>query len=677
MVPVLASENLAEIRSRKVIRIGFALVMLIIAFIVLFGIGRMSKVHETLSEIVAHEQVAIEMLFRMQQAARDRSVLLYSIASTKDPFERDEQVLQHGRFGGQFAEARIKLNTLQLDETERALLARLGEYTNNTQKLQGEVLEQLSNDRFQQAQDILNRQAVPSQSKILATINELLDYEISKSHSTELVIQKQQVQTRIFMVAGGVVAAIFAGLIATFINRRMGKLISGLETSAHQLQDANHSLESLRLAMDHHGIVSITDVHGNITFVNDKFCQISQYAREDLIGKNHRLINSGIHPSSFFEEMWNTIAAGKIWQGEICNRNRSGAPYWVSSTIVPFLDDAGLPCQYIAVRTDITAIKEAEQVLMRGKYELEALVHERTADLEEREEVLQSITTAAQDAVIMIDSNGNVTHWNPAAEKMFGYSLVEIIGRNLLDLVVPSKYHDALRAGYPKFVQTGTGPLIGAITEVDARKRDGSEFPVEISIAAIRVKQSWHAVAIARDITVRKLAAEHLKQLASTDALTGAFNRRRFNEVMQIELARAKRYGTPITLIIFDIDHFKRINDTHGHSAGDQVLLKLALLVSGNIRDTDIFARWGGEEFVILASNCETQCPHSLAEKIRKLIEFYPFEEVGQVTCSFGVTEYCSGDDQESIVKRADSNLYRAKEAGRNRVCFDETNSPQ
>ena len=672
MVPVLASENLAEIRSRQVIRIGFALVMLIITFIVLFGIGRMARVHDTLADIVAHEQVAMEMLFRMQQAARERSVLLYSIASTKDPFERDEQILKHSRLGGQFVDARQKLIALQLDETETVLLEQMGGHVNTNQKLQLEVLGHISVDHFQQAQEVLNKYAVPAQNRMLDSINTLMEYEIKKSHGYKQVLETQQVQTRILMVAGGVVAVIFAGLIAAYINRRTGNLISGLETSAHQLQDANQSLESLRLAMDHHGIVSIADVHGNIIFVNDKFCQISQYAREDLLGKNHRLINSGMHPTSFFEEMWNTIAAGKIWQGEVCNRNRSGAPFWVSSTIVPFLDDAGLPFQYIAVRTDITAIKEAEQVLLRGKHELEKLVHERTADLQERKEVLHSIATAAQDAVIMIDSNGNVTHWNPAAEKMFGYSLVEIMGRNLLGLVVPSKYHEALRDGFPKFIQTGTGPLIGAVTEVDARKRDGSEFPIEISISAVKIKDSWHAVAIVRDITIRKLADDRLKEMASTDPLTGAYNRRRFSEVMQTELARAKRYGTPLTLVIFDIDHFKRINDTFGHSAGDQVLFKLALLVSGNIRDTDIFARWGGEEFVILATHCDTNCPSSLAEKIRKLIEEYLFDEVGRVTCSFGVTEYRAGDDQESIVKRADGNLYRAKEAGRNRVVFEE-----
>ncbi len=670
--PVLLPENLAGIRSRQVIRIGFALVMLIIFFIVLFSLWRLSVVHDTLAKIVAHEQVVMEMLTRIQQSARERSLLLYSIASTKDPFERDELILKYVRMSGQVIDARNKLLELKLDQVEENIVKELDEYLIARGKLQSQVLELLSMDRFQAVQVLLNEEALPAQNKMFDSFNKVFEYETKKTRGSVELLNKEQRQTQFLMVISGLVAALFAGWIANFINRRMGKLLSGLESSAYQIQEANQSLESLRLAMDQHDIVSIADVHGNITFVNDKFCQISEYSREELLGKNYRIVNSGTHPASFFTDMWSTISSGGVWQGEVCNRNKSGGNYWIASTIVPFLDAAGLPYQYISVRTEITSIKEAEQVLMRGKYELENLVHERTVDLKEREEMLSSLATAAQDAVIMINSDGNVTHWNPAAEKMFGYSAAEIIGSNLHGIVVPIRYLDAYHAEFSKFIQTGAGEFVGAVTETDAKNRDGSEFPIEVSISGVKIKNSWHAVAIVRDITIRKLADKHLKQLASTDALTGAYNRRHFNDVMDIEIARAKRYGSPLTLIIFDIDHFKRVNDNFGHPAGDQVLIKLALLVSANIRDTDIFARWGGEEFVILAANCDSRYSQNLAEKIRKLVEAYSFAEVGKVTCSFGVAEYRAGDDQQSLTKRADINLYSAKASGRNRVCGEE-----
>ncbi len=671
MKPTLLTENLAETRSKKVISIGFALVILIIGFIVLFGLERLSKVHDTLGKIITHEQLAMEKLARMQQTARERSVLLFSIASTNDPFERDELVLKHSRLGGEFIDARRKLTELKLDQVEEELIQELGDHANANQRLQILVLEQLSFDRFKQAQAILNTAAVPAQNKMLDTFDRFFEYEVKKAHGSAEWLKKQQGQTQFLMVISGLIAALFAVLISSFIKRRMSKLLSGLEASALLLRNTNKSLESLRLAVDQHDIVSITDVHGNITFVNDAFCQISQYQAEELLGKNHRIVNSGTHPKSFFVDMWRTISSGNVWQGEVCNRNKSGGKYWVASTIVPFLDDAGLPYQYISVRTDISAVKKAEQVLKRGKHELEKLVRDRTFELEEREEVLYSITTAVQDAVIMVDSNGNVSHWNPAAKKIFGYSAAEMIGSNFYSMVFPTRYQDAYHEEFQKFIQTGAGEFIDVITEMDAKKRDGSEFPIEISISGVKINNSWHAVATVRDITSRKLADDHLKQLASTDALTGAFNRRRFNEALEFELARVKRYNTPLSLLIFDIDHFKRINDTFGHSAGDQVLFKLALLVSTNIRDTDVFARWGGEEFVILAANCDTQCSLILGEKIRKLIEAYAFADVGKVTCSFGVAEYRAGDDQESFVKRADSYMYRAKESGRNRVCSE------
>jgi diguanylate cyclase (GGDEF)-like protein len=180
---------------------------------------------------------------------------------------------------------------------------------------------------------------------------------------------------------------------------------------------------------------------------------------------------------------------------------------------------------------------------------------------------------------------------------------------------------------------------------------------------------------VSRDITERKRfeqklleANQKLEQLAITDRLTGIWNRRHLETVIQASMERANRYGEPLSLILCDLDDFKGVNDRFGHQAGDQVLIAFCERIAPTLRRSDGFGRWGGEEFVILLPHSDLQAASALAEQLRQRIAAAPFPPVGPVTASFGVAQLKAGESEQAWFQRVDQHLYAAKAAGRNRV---------
>ena len=182
-------------------------------------------------------------------------------------------------------------------------------------------------------------------------------------------------------------------------------------------------------------------------------------------------------------------------------------------------------------------------------------------------------------------------------------------------------------------------------------------------------KERWihDNVQMDKRLKLQELARD-LRFQATTDPLTGLSNRLKFNQALAAEMSRSIRYETPLSLVLYDIDNFKFVNDAHGHQIGDKVLVQLSRFVPGLLRNTDLLARWGGEEFVILTPGSDGDMAYRAAEKLRNAIEQVKFDEIGTVTCSFGVAQYVYGDTPETLISRADNALYRAKLTGRNLV---------
>ena len=288
-------------------------------------------------------------------------------------------------------------------------------------------------------------------------------------------------------------------------------------------------------------------------------------------------------------------------------------------------------------------------------------------DVRISEEKFRAVAQTAVDAIILADSNGSIVFWNESAGKIFGYTEQEILGKPLT-ILMPEQYRGTHQQGLEHIRSTGKSEYIGRINEMSGLRKNGDTFPIELSVAMWRVGNETFFSGIVRDITKRKQMESKMQILATTDTLTHVFNRIKYAELMQREIERVRRYNHPLSIIMFDIDNFKKVNDTYGHMVGDTVLCSLTLIVKENLRETDFLVRWGGEEFVIIAPETDLQRAEKLAERIRLATESYRFDQVERVTVSFGVAQFRKDDTEDAFIKRADDAMYMAKKNGRNRV---------
>ena len=273
-----------------------------------------------------------------------------------------------------------------------------------------------------------------------------------------------------------------------------------LPVLVRQQEERRIELANQRFAMDQHAIVSMTDTDGNILYVNDKFCGISGYSRGELLGQNHRIINSGYHPIEFFSVMWKTIAAGRVWHGEICNKNKQGQQYWVDATIVPFLDRSNRPYQYIAIRTEITGRKKMAEKIATS------------------ERQYRNVVNSLIEVVFRADRDGVWTFLNPAWTAITGFSVKETIGKNFIDFIYP---HDRA-AARSRFVEMMAGSATFTKHEVRYLTRDDSYRWIEV-YAQLEIDDDGRVVGVAgslSDITDKRLVTAQIKEnLDFVDAL--------------------------------------------------------------------------------------------------------------------------------------------------------------
>jgi len=315
------------------------------------------------------------------------------------------------------------------------------------------------------------------------------------------------------------------GVLNAELEQRVEQRTSALESEIAErkrVQATNEQvlaeLADQKFALDQHAIVATTDVQGTITYVNDKFCAISKYSRDELLGQNHRILNSGHHSKTFFQQMYHIIADGQVWRGEICNRAKDGSIYWVDTTIVPFLEADGKPRQYMAIRADITERKR----------------------MEEMRERLAAIVDSSDDAIISKDLNGIITAWNHGAEKIFGYSSREAVGKPMLMLFPPDRVHEE-----PEILaRIRHGESVNHYETVRIRK---DRMRIDLSATISPIRDSSGAIVgaskIARDITERKRAEAALSEQAKVLDLAQVMVRDPEGRIVSWSKGTEKLYG--------------------------------------------------------------------------------------------------------------------------------------
>lgn len=407
--------------------------------------------------------------------------------------------------------------------------------------------------------------------------------------------------------------------------------------------------------------IVITDAEGNIDYVNPKFTELTGYTPDEALGQNIRILKTGITSPDVYIKLWDTITAGLIWRGEFLNKKKNGELYWEAASISPLINEEGAITHFIAVKEDITSQKQIEKELQESEKRYRSLF----------ENMLEGLAYCK----MLFDDNGLPVDFvyldvNSAFVSILGAE--DVVGKKVTDLF------PGIKESYPEIFE-----IYGRVAMTGKAEKFNLEFKpagMWLSISVYSTEREYF-VAVFKNITERKRAEKELiesekryKALSITDSLTKLFNSRHFFDQLRYEVERTDRYSNPLSLILLDIDDFKKYNDTYGHLEGDKVLSVLADAISENLRHIDSAYRYGGEEFTVLLPGTECENAFIVAERIRKSFENSILSPLKRLevhkTISVGVGEYVPGEKESSFLERVDMGMYRAKKLGKNQVCL-------
>lgn len=424
-----------------------------------------------------------------------------------------------------------------------------------------------------------------------------------------------------------------------------------MEKDIHQISAFLEDYANLRYALDASAIVAVTDTSGKIIYANEKFCELSKYSREELLGQNHRILNSGYHEKGFFKRMWRMINNGEIWDGEVKNKAKDGTFYWVKTTIVPLKDQFGKPIMHIAIRTDISEGKFAQEKLV------EALQNDFTHVVNSMNNLIFKVAKDLDGNFVFILNEGKLAYQlGLENEKMRNKKPHEVFPSEIAAMLI-SKYEKA---------------FLGQPITYNYAYKDRQLLTYLSPI--FRDSKVVEIIGCINDITELHHVQEEVEFMAFHDILTSLPNRRKFCDDLNHLMRKAER--EKIAVFFLDLDRFKQINDSLGHSVGDQLIQAVAKKLKEAINPKAEIYRFAGDEFIIIypeMTSEEMTIEH--AEEILSIFEQSIQLESNEIitTCSMGISFYPEhGEDCDSLLKKADIAMYAAKLKGRNHFCIYE-----
>ncbi|SBS34859.1 putative diguanylate cyclase YdaM [Marinomonas aquimarina] len=292
---------------------------------------------------------------------------------------------------------------------------------------------------------------------------------------------------------------------------------------------------------------------------------------------------------------------------------------------------------------------------------LENSIDDLKTNIRQEQSVWHFLFENSPEAIVLIDRYGSVVDANQAFSDMLGYTRTETHQLHLWDWDDNLEKNVAL-----ELLNNPSGK--GVTFETFHRCKDQSIKSVEISSSSTSLDGQPLVICFCRDTTEKKQRDQRIQELILRDPLTNLLNRRAFNYRTKRALQHAQEYQQEFSMLLVDIDHFKMINDEHGHSTGDQVLAEVATMMASQVRDKDSIARWGGEEFALILPGTDQQSAADIGERLRQSFANLQVGNIALISASIGVTSYQAGDTLDSLFKRVDDAMYRAKQCGRNCV---------